>query len=48
MRTHREAPYQVESPRHDAAIGGRAQDHAILLPLYAQMTESEMARRLRA
>lgn len=42
MCAHREAPYRGEKPRHDLRQSELAQDHAILLPLYAQMTESEI------
>src|SRR5262249_50661300 len=41
MCAHRELPYMEESPRHDLRQSELAQDHAILLPLYAQMTEEE-------
>ena len=44
MCAHREAPYAAESHRHDLRQSELAQDHAILLPLYAQMTESEIAQ----
>jgi perosamine synthetase len=44
MCAHREAPYRGERPRHDLRQSELAQDHAILLPLYAQMTESEIAQ----
>jgi perosamine synthetase len=44
MCAHREGPYRGERPRHDLRQSELAQDHAILLPLYAQMTESEIAQ----
>jgi perosamine synthetase len=44
MCAHREAPYAAETRRHDLRQSELAQDHAILLPLYAQMTESEIAQ----
>jgi dTDP-4-amino-4,6-dideoxygalactose transaminase len=39
MCSHREPCYSGETPRHDLRQSELAQDHAILLPLYAQMTE---------
>lgn len=44
MCSHREPPYAGEKPRHSLLQSELAQDHAILLPLYAQMTESDQAR----
>jgi dTDP-4-amino-4,6-dideoxygalactose transaminase len=41
MCVHREPPYMEESPRRDLRQSELAQDRAILLPLYAQMTEEE-------
>jgi dTDP-4-amino-4,6-dideoxygalactose transaminase len=41
MCSHREPPYSDAKPRHDLRQSELAQDHAILLPLYAQMTEEE-------
>jgi perosamine synthetase len=41
MCSHREPCYADEKPRHDLRQSELAQDHAILLPLYAQMTEEE-------
>jgi perosamine synthetase len=41
MCTHFEPCYAGEKPRHDLRESELAQDHAILLPLYAQMTEEE-------
>jgi dTDP-4-amino-4,6-dideoxygalactose transaminase len=40
MCSHREAPY-FESNQHGLRQSELAQDHSILLPLYAQMTESD-------
>jgi dTDP-4-amino-4,6-dideoxygalactose transaminase len=41
MCSHREPCYADEKPRHDLCQSELAQDHAILLPLYAQMTEED-------
>ena len=41
MCSHREPCYTGEKPRHDLRQSELAQDHAILLPLYAQMTEED-------
>jgi perosamine synthetase len=41
MCSHREPCYAQEKPRHDLRQSELAQDHAILLPLYAQMTERD-------
>jgi perosamine synthetase len=41
MCSHREPCYADDIPRHDLCQSELAQDHAILLPLYAQMTEEE-------
>ncbi|MGX5734895.1 DegT/DnrJ/EryC1/StrS family aminotransferase [Bosea thiooxidans] len=41
MCSHREAPYATEAGGHRLVESERAQDHAILLPIYAQMTEGE-------
>jgi dTDP-4-amino-4,6-dideoxygalactose transaminase len=41
MCSHREPCYSEEKPRHDLHQSELAQNHAILLPLYAQMTEDE-------
>jgi perosamine synthetase len=41
MCSHREPCYASERPRHDLRQSELAQDHAILLPLYAQMTEQD-------
>lgn len=44
MCSHREAPYADTELRHDLRQSELAQDHAILLPLYAQMSEGEQIR----
>ena len=41
MCSHREPCYSEEKPRHDLCQSEFAQDHAILIPLYAQMTEED-------
>jgi perosamine synthetase len=41
MCSHRESCYADDIPRPDLRQSELAQDHAILLPLYAQMTEEE-------
>jgi perosamine synthetase len=41
MCSHREPCYAGEQSRHDLPQSELAQDHAILLPLYAQMTEED-------
>ena len=41
MCSHREPCYADEKPRYDLRQSELAQDHAILLPLYAQMTEKD-------
>jgi dTDP-4-amino-4,6-dideoxygalactose transaminase len=41
MCSHREPCYSKENPRHDLRQSELAQKHAILLPLYAQMTEND-------
>jgi dTDP-4-amino-4,6-dideoxygalactose transaminase len=41
MCSHREPCYAEEKPRHGLPQSELAQDHAILLPLYAQMTEED-------
>ena len=43
MCSHREAPYLGQKQRHDLRQSELAQDHSILLPLYAQMTEDDQA-----
>lgn len=44
MCAHREAPYRNKRRRHDLRQSELAQDHAILLPIYAQMTEDDVSR----
>jgi dTDP-4-amino-4,6-dideoxygalactose transaminase len=44
MCSHREAPYASHERRHSLRQSELAQDHAILLPIYAQMTEDEQVR----
>jgi perosamine synthetase len=41
MCSHREPCYAEEKPLHDLRQSELAQDHAILLPLYTQMTEED-------
>lgn len=43
MCSHREAPYGGEKQRHELRESELAQDHSILLPIYAQMTEDDQA-----
>jgi dTDP-4-amino-4,6-dideoxygalactose transaminase len=43
MCAHREAPYRDEKQRHDLRFSEYAQDHAILLPIFAQMSDSQVA-----
>jgi perosamine synthetase len=50
MCSHREAPYAKVERRHDLRQSELAQDHSILLPIYAQMDEEhieQVARTLR-
>jgi perosamine synthetase len=44
MCSHREAPYAAAERRHDLRQSELAQDHSILLPIYAQMTEDDQVR----
>jgi perosamine synthetase len=44
MCSHREAPYADDARRHDLRQSELAQDHSILLPIYAQMSEADQAR----
>jgi dTDP-4-amino-4,6-dideoxygalactose transaminase len=44
MCSHREPPYADEKPRYELRQSELAQDHAILLPLYAQMTEDDQVK----
>jgi perosamine synthetase len=42
MCSHREAPYSGDKQRHDLRLSEDVQDHSILLPIYAQMTQDEL------
>jgi perosamine synthetase len=42
MCSHRELPYSGEEQRHDLRQSEEAQDHSILLPIYAQMTDDDV------
>ena len=44
MCSHREPPYAGTERRHDLRQSELAQDHSILLPIYAQMTEDDQVR----
>jgi perosamine synthetase len=44
MCSHREAPYSGDKQRHDLRLSEDVQDHAILLPIYAQMSEDDLVR----
>lgn len=44
MCSHREAPYAEEKHRHDLSHSEHAQDSCVLLPIYAQMTESDQVQ----
>lgn len=44
MCSHREIPYSDVAKRHDLRQSELAQDHSILLPLYAQMSEGDQDR----
>lgn len=44
MCSHREAPYADDVRHHDLRHSELAQDHSILLPIYAQMSEDDQAR----
>jgi dTDP-4-amino-4,6-dideoxygalactose transaminase len=44
MCSHREGPYAGIKPRHVLRQSELAQDHAILLPLYAQMNDADQER----
>ncbi len=44
MCAHREAPYADEGRRVDLRQSERAQDHAIMLPLYVQMSADDQER----
>ena len=43
MCSHREPSYSGSEPRHDLRQSELAQDHSILLPIYAQMSEADQA-----
>lgn len=42
MCSHREAPYLNGKQRHDLRQSELAQDHSILLPIYAQMSDDDL------
>ena len=44
MCSHREPPYLSEKHCHDLRQSELAQDHAILLPIYTQMTDDDLFR----
>lgn len=44
MCSHREPPYSGEKQRHDLRQSELAQEHSILLPIYAQMSEEDLVR----
>jgi len=44
MCSHREPAYANERQRHDLRQSEIAQDHSILLPIYAQMTEADLVQ----
>jgi dTDP-4-amino-4,6-dideoxygalactose transaminase len=44
MCSHRERPYVDDKQHHDLRQSERAQDHSILLPIYAQMSEGDQIR----
>lgn len=44
MCAHREPPYATNDQRHDLRQSELAQDHSILLPIYAQMVEGDQER----
>jgi perosamine synthetase len=44
MCSHREPPYANVGHRHDLWQSELAQDHSILLPIYAQMSEHDQDR----
>ena len=48
MCSHREPPYAGTKPRFDLRQSELAQDHTILLPIYAQMTEQDQVRVVQA
>jgi perosamine synthetase len=44
MCSHREPPYASDKQRHDLRQSELAQDHCILLPIYAQMSDDDQVR----
>jgi perosamine synthetase len=44
MCSHREKPYSGDKQHHDLRQSELAQDHSILLPIYAQMSEDDQLR----
>ena len=44
MCSHRERPYADAEPRHELRQSELAQDHSILLPLYAQLSEQDQSQ----
>jgi dTDP-4-amino-4,6-dideoxygalactose transaminase len=44
MCSHREKPYSGDKQHHDLRQSELAQDHSILLPIYAQMNEDDQIR----
>jgi perosamine synthetase len=44
MCSHREAPYVDTERRHDLRQSELAQDHSVLLPIYAQMSDQDQVR----
>ena len=44
MCSHREPPYRNDPQRHDLRQSELAQDHTIVLPLFAQMTDGQQER----
>jgi dTDP-4-amino-4,6-dideoxygalactose transaminase len=44
MCSHRETPYSGDKQHHDLRQSELAQDHSILLPIYAQMKEDDQLR----
>jgi perosamine synthetase len=44
MCSHREPPYATDAQRHDLRQSELAQDHSILLPIYAQMSADDQIR----
>lgn len=44
MCSHRELPYREAERRHDLQQSELAQDHCVLLPIYAQMSDNDIER----